>query len=85
MGDALPAISGKDLIKLLKKDGWIEGRQNSHIVTLRKTFPNGKTRITVIQPISASLKPGTLSAILGDKQTGIGRDGLRELIKKYGL
>jgi hypothetical protein len=33
----------------------------------------------------ASLPDGTLSAILSEKQTGIGKDGLRRLIERYGV
>lgn len=84
MGNALPAISGNQLIKLLKKDGWEESGHNNHVVKLRKKFPD-RTRCTVIQPIDDSLRPGTLSAILGVKQTDIGRDGLEKLIEVHGV
>ena len=82
MADALPAISGHDLISLLLKDGWVEKRRNDHAVILRKRFSD-RTRVTIVQDISESLKAGTLSAILGTKQTNIGKDGLRELLTKY--
>jgi len=79
----LPAISGQQLIKLLKRDGWQDGRQAKHGKTMTKRFGD-RTRVTVIPTKGSSLPEGTLKAILGNKQTGIGKDGLVELIKKYG-
>jgi len=80
----LPAISGKKLIKLLRKDGWIPKRQAQHGVALAKTKSN-RTRVTVIPDTSASLDEGTLSAILGPLQTDIGKKGLLDLVNKFGL
>lgn len=80
----LPAISGKKLINLLKKDGWQEGRRATHGLTLTKKFKD-KIRITFIPMKGKSLPIGTLMAILSDKQTGLGKEGLLELIKKHGL
>ncbi len=34
----IPAISGKQLIKLLQKDGWQLGRKATHGLTLTKKF-----------------------------------------------
>jgi len=81
---AVPAISGRQLIKLLRKDGWEPGRRAKHGMTLTKVFP-GRARVTFVPDTSASLPPGTLAAILGPKQTGIGRKGLLSLIKKHGI
>lgn len=80
MGASLPQISGKDLIRLLKKDGWIEGEYRTHGVALWKRFPDGK-RVTIIPTKSRSLPSGTLAAILSDRQTGLGRQGLERLLK----
>jgi ABC-type nitrate/sulfonate/bicarbonate transport system ATPase subunit len=41
--------------------------------------------VTVIPDTRASLDEGTLAAILGSKQTGIGKKGLLNLINKFGL
>lgn len=79
-----PAISGKKLIKLLRKDGWIPKRYAQHGVALAKAT-SGRTRVTVIPNTRASLDEGTLAAILGPKQTGIGKKGLLHLINKFGL
>jgi predicted RNA binding protein YcfA (HicA-like mRNA interferase family) len=80
----LPLISGKKLIKLLQKDGWIPKRQAKHGVALAKTVSD-RTRVTVIPDTNASLDEGTLAAILGPKQTDIRKKGLLDLINKFGL
>lgn len=79
-----PAISGKKLIRLLRKDDWIVKRQAEHGVALAKFFPD-RTRVTVIPNTTVSLDDGTLGAILGPKQTGIGKRGLLALINEFGL
>jgi predicted RNA binding protein YcfA (HicA-like mRNA interferase family) len=84
LGRALPAITGNQLIKLLLKDGWERAGESSHVVSLRKKFSD-QTRVTIVQPTNDSLPRGTLSAILGIKQTGLGRDGVEKLIDKHGL
>jgi predicted RNA binding protein YcfA (HicA-like mRNA interferase family) len=80
----LPAITGKQLIKLLVADGWVEGRKARHGIALTKKFGE-TTRVTVIPDKRASLPEGTLRAILGPKQTQLGSKGLDGLIRKYGL
>jgi hypothetical protein len=77
------SISGKKLIYLAVKDGWVIRRRARHGVALAKKFSN-RTRVTVIPDTRALLDEGTLSAILGPKQMGIGKKGLAELIQKYG-
>ena len=77
----LPAISGKRLLKILKEDGWIEDGKRTHGVAVRKTV-GGVMRIAIIPTCSDSLPPGTLAAILGDKQTGLGRAGLLILLNR---
>lgn len=80
----LPTISGKKLISLAVKAGWIIKRRTRHGVGLAKSFSD-RTRVTVIPDSRAPLDDGTLSGILGQKQMGIGKKGLRNLIDKYGL
>jgi predicted RNA binding protein YcfA (HicA-like mRNA interferase family) len=80
----LPAISGKKLVKLLKNDRWIFHRRTRHGIALVKTF-SGRTKTTIVQDTRAIIPEGTLSDILGQKQTGIGKRGLLELINKYGI
>jgi len=80
MSGGLPAISGPELITLLKKDGWIEKRQANHGVALIKEV-SGRTLVTFIPTKSRSLPKGTLDAILS--QTKLKRAGLKALIHKY--
>ena len=80
----LQRIGGKQLIKLAVKDGWIIKRRARHGVALSKKFGD-RSRVTVIPDSRAELDEGTLSAIIGYKQMGLGKGGLFELINKYGL
>jgi predicted RNA binding protein YcfA (HicA-like mRNA interferase family) len=80
----IPAITGPQLIRLLEKDGWKQGRFSTHGRTVSKGFPD-KTRLTVIPEKKGPLIDYTLSLILGPKQTGVGKRGLLGLLNKYGL
>jgi len=80
----LPALTGPQLIRLLKKDGWEESRKVNHGQGLRKHIKN-RCLVTVVPTKRRSLPSGTLNGILGPKQTKIGRDGLLMLIEKYGI
>lgn len=80
----LPAISGRKLIKLLQKDGWIIHRRTRHGIALIKVV-SGRTKATIVQDTRATIPDGTLSDILGQKQTGISKKGLLDLINEYGL
>ena len=75
----IPALTGPELIDILISDGWQKGRKARHGLTLTKKFPD-KTRVTFVPTKKDSLPPGTLSAILGPLQTGIGKKGLRQLL-----
>jgi len=81
MYTVVPAISGIQLIKLLKKDGWVEGRRTRHGIALTKLMGE-RTKVTVIPNTRAPLPEGTLQAILGTKQTSIGKRGLLELLNR---
>ena len=79
------AISGKALIELLLKDGWQIERRTNHGLLMWKMFPGESTRRTTIVPDkSKDLADKILGVILGVKQTRIGRQGLQELIDRYG-
>jgi predicted RNA binding protein YcfA (HicA-like mRNA interferase family) len=80
----LPRIRGKQLIKLVQKDGWIIKHRATHGVALAKKFRD-HSRVTVIPDSRAELDEGTLAAIIGPKQMAIGKQGLLELIDKYSL
>ena len=76
----VPAISGSTLISLLiKKDGWkIEGT-NPHGRSLSKRVGD-QILVTTIADTRKSLPEGTLGAILGPKQTRLGKNGLLRLL-----
>ncbi len=78
-------ISGKQLMFLLKKDGWQQGGRRTHAVFFSKRFLNESIpRSTVIPDKSDPLPDGTLGAILGVRQTGLGKPGLQKLIEQFG-
>jgi len=56
-------ISGRQLINLLRKDGWAIGRRAKHGVTLTKSFGD-HIRVTFVPDTRALLPIGTLMAIL---------------------
>lgn len=82
MSGGLPAINGPDLARLLEGDGWVVHGRNPHGWTYKKTFPGGETRVTTIPNERSSLATGTLRAILGPKQTDIGRRGFLRLLRR---
>jgi predicted RNA binding protein YcfA (HicA-like mRNA interferase family) len=68
MSPKLPAVSGKDTIRALRRAGFFVARiKGSHHILAHQDDP---TR-TVVVPVHANrpLKPGTLSIII--KQTGL--------------
>jgi len=73
------------LIRLLRLDGWEEGRRVNHGRSFHKTFPDTVPRVTLVSDKRTPLPSGTLAAILGPKQTGIGREGLAALIARHGI
>ena len=74
-------ISGRELMRLLERDGWVSGGRRNHGIFYNKHFPGENLpRSTVIPDKSTPLPDTTLGAILSVKQTGIGRVGLQELI-----
>jgi hypothetical protein len=79
-----PAITGPQLIKLLKNDGWEDGRKANHGRTMTKKVGD-RTKVTFIPERREPVADKTLGQILGPMQTGIGKAGLAELIRKYGL
>ena len=83
MSNSLPAISGANLMRLLEADGWTRDRAGRHGIVHSKLFGSVR-RITVVPNSTRPLPPGTLQAILGSKQTGLGRKGLSRLIKQHG-
>ena len=77
-------ISGRELMRLLEQDGWTRGGRRTHGVFFYRPFPASVSPAPrVIPDKSQDLPPTTLGAILSVKQTGLGRDGLRDLIERY--
>jgi predicted RNA binding protein YcfA (HicA-like mRNA interferase family) len=82
MAADLPAINPKDLIKILEIEGWQIKRRANHGLAMAKYF-DGKNHITIIPTKDKSMPKGTLMAILGMKQTQIGREHFLELYKAF--
>jgi len=70
----LPVLSGRELIKLLRKVGFEIVRQKGSHVTLKKE--NYKT----VVPLHSDLAKGTLLGIM--KQCGLNREDLIKLVQK---
>ena len=73
----LPIISGQEILKILKKEGFLVISQKGSHIKVRKQRPSNGT-ITVIIPNHKTLKRGTLKAIL--KQADITPEQLLSLI-----
>jgi len=71
----LPVLSGRELIELLKKAGFVVVRQKGSHVTLQT-----KNYHTVV-PLHDDLSPGTLLGIL--KQCGLSKEDLEKLKSKH--
>lgn len=71
-------------MRLLDQDGWTRGGRRTHGVFYYKHFPGERLpRSTVIPDKSDPLPSTTLGAILSVKQTGLGRNGLQQLLDEY--
>tara|TARA_Y100000310_G_C20390917_1_gene672715 strand:+ start:317 stop:541 length:225 start_codon:yes stop_codon:yes gene_type:complete len=60
----LPVISGLDVIKRLKKAGFIATRRKGSHVRLEKSDPEKVIKLTV--PLHPTMKKGTLNRIIKD-------------------
>ena len=69
----LPIISGQEILKILKKEGFVVINQKGSHIKVRKERPSGE-KVTVIVPNHKTLKRGTLKSIL--KQADITLDQL---------
>jgi predicted RNA binding protein YcfA (HicA-like mRNA interferase family) len=80
VGQALPAVTGSELKSLLLRDGWVVHRQGKHGPILKKQI-DGIWRTTQIPSkwSNEAIPDGTLQAILGVRQTALGRAGLIRL------
>lgn len=76
----LPALTGQQIIKLLKKDGFYEVRKTKHGQGLAKILPNGRKIVTVVPRKRGDLTSGTYMAILEQAQISVER--FLELLSK---
>ncbi len=76
MSRHLPAISGRELIRALRRVGFVVLRQKGSHVSLEKRSSEGYWRTIV--PLHREIRPGTLSDILS--QTGWTKEDLSALL-----
>lgn len=72
----LPDVSGAELVKALRKAGFVLLRQKGSHVSMEKTDATGHWRTVV--PMHREIARGTLQDIL--KQTGLTREELSKLL-----
>jgi predicted RNA binding protein YcfA (HicA-like mRNA interferase family) len=77
MSPKLPRITGREVLRALRRAGWVEDRQEGSHVVLRHGDRPGR-RVTVAVHAGETLKPKTLSSILD--QAGLSIDAFRELL-----
>ncbi|MFH0815947.1 MAG: type II toxin-antitoxin system HicA family toxin [Methanobacteriota archaeon] len=73
----LPRISGKELVKILSKTGYIVIRQRGSHVRMKDTSAGARQMVTV--PMHDTLKPGLLLHII--KDAGLTVDDILRLQK----
>ncbi len=72
----LPTISGEDVIKTLRKAGFVVTRQKGSHVRLKKI--KGEIVIKITVPLHKTLKKGTLERII--KDAGLTTDEFLQLL-----
>ncbi len=72
----LPSVSGREIIRALRKAGFVVVRQRGSHVRLKKTTKEGAINLTI--PLHPTLKKGTLSRIV--KDAGLTVEELLELL-----
>ena len=74
--EKLPRISGKELIKILSKQGFIPARQKgSHVIMIKET---SERKITTVVPLHKEIDKGTLLEII--RQCGMKREEFLKLL-----
>ena len=76
MSRHLPAVSGRELIRALRRAGFVVLRQKGSHVSLEKRTTDGYWRTIV--PMHREIRPGTLSDILN--QSGMSKEDLAGLL-----
>lgn len=73
----LPILSGREVIKILKKIGYEPTRQRgSHIILVKET---SESKRALVVPDHKEVDPGTLIEII--RQAGLKRDEFMKLLK----
>lgn len=72
----LPVLSGREVIKILKKIGFEPARQKGSHIVLVKMIPGSKRAVVV--PNHKEIDPGTLLEII--RQAGLKRDEFEKLM-----
>ena len=76
MSRHLPAVSGRELVRALRRAGFVVLRQKGSHVSMEKRSVDGYWRTVV--PLHREIRPGTLSDIRN--QTGLSKAELAELL-----
>jgi predicted RNA binding protein YcfA (HicA-like mRNA interferase family) len=76
MSRHLPPLSGRRLIRALRRAGFVELRQKGSHVSPERRSSDGYWRTIV--PLHREIRPGTLSDILN--QSGLTKEQLKELL-----
>ena len=76
MSRHLPAVSGRQLLRALRRAGFLVLRQKGSHVSMEKRDAGRHWRTVV--PMHREIRPGTLSDILN--QTGLSKDELADLL-----
>ena len=76
MSRHLPAVSGRELVRALRRAGFVWLRQKGSHVSMEKRSAEGYWRTVV--PLHREIRPGTLSDILN--QSGLTKEELADLL-----
>ena len=77
------SVTGRELMRLLERDGWVSGGRRTHGFLYSKRFPGeARPRKPLVPDKSTPLPQPTLGRILGLGQTGLGSAGLRDLMRR---
>ena len=76
MSPRLPRVTAAELLRALRRDGWVEARQSGSYVQL--THPAKPGRVTVPRHTGKTIHPTILQSIL--QQAGLSADELPKLV-----
>lgn len=76
MGNKLPRLSGKEIIKALSKVGFVPIRQRgSHVILIKE---NSEGKKSTVVPLHSEVDKGTLLEII--RQSGLKREEFMQLL-----